>query len=157
MSSSLERAFQFDTSRIAWAHMKGGPEFDYPIDYKIAVLGCQPEHGALDLIVEFAPNSFCHFHRHLAATTTLVLGGEQHLIETSPSGESIHKVRPAGTYAHSPGGDVHMERGGPQGALVFFAMRSRDGAAGGVFDMLDTSRRILASSTIEEMGRGISA
>jgi len=148
----MQPDFRFDTSHIEWTHLEGGPEFDYPINYEIAVLGCQPDIGSLDLIVKFAPNSHCHFHRHAAATTTLVLQGEQHIYETSDDGETVHKVRKAGTYAHSPGGDVHMERGGPEGALVFFAMQSQTGH---VFDLLDADRNIIASSTIEEMAKGL--
>ena len=144
--------FKFDTSHIEWTHLEGGPDFDYPIDYEIAVLGSQPDIGSLDLLVKFAPNSYCHFHRHCAATTTLVLEGEQHIYELGEDGETIHKVRTAGTYAHSAGGDVHMEQGGPQGALVFFAMQAPDGK---VFDLLDAERTVLAESTIEEMSKGI--
>ena len=59
--------------------------------------------------------------------------------------------RKAGTYAHSPGGDVHMERGGPEGATVFFAMQSPDGR---IFNMLDKDRNVLVSTTVEEMGAG---
>lgn len=143
--------FRFDTSHIEWTHLEGGPEFDYPIDYELAVLGSQPDVGSLDLLVKFAPNSFCHYHRHCAATTTLVLQGEQHVFETGDDGATIHKVRPAGSYARSPGGDVHMERGGPEGALVFFGMQSPTGQ---LFDLLDADRNILVSTTIEELAKG---
>jgi hypothetical protein len=144
--------FRFDTSHIEWIHFDGAPEFDYPIDYDLAVLGAQPDVGRLDLLVRWAPNAYCHFHRHCAATTTLVLQGEQHIYETSDDGGSIHKVRQAGTYARSPGGDVHMECAGPEGAVVFFAMQSPTGQ---VFDLLDADRNSLASSTIEEMAKGL--
>ncbi len=143
--------FQFDTSHIEWSHLEGGSEFDYRIDYWVAVMGADPKTGTMDLLVKWAPDSYCHFHRHCAETTTLVLEGEQHIIETRDDGEIIHKVRKAGTYAHSPGGDVHMEHGGPDGALVFFAMRSVDGH---IFDLLDDDRNIIASSTVQEMAAG---
>ncbi len=144
--------FRFDTSHVEWTRLEGGPEFDYPIDYQLAVLGAQPEVGRLDLLVKWAPNAYCHFHRHCAATTTLVLQGEQHIHEIGDDGETIHKVRKAGTYARSPGGDVHMESGGPEGAIVFFAMQSPTGE---VFDLLDADRNILVKSTIEEMAKGL--
>jgi hypothetical protein len=144
--------FRFDTRHIEWTHLQGGDDFDYPIDYELAVLGSQPDVGSLDLLVRFAPNSYCHFHRHVAATTTLVLQGEQHIYETLEGGETLHKVRPAGSYARSPGGDVHMECGGPEGATVFFAMQS---PTGGVFDLLDGDRNILVSTTVEEMAKGV--
>ena len=147
----MQPRFHFDTSHIDWTHLEGGPEFDYRIDYRLAVLGSQPDVGSLDLLVQFAPNSYCHFHRHAAATTTLVLQGEQHIYETTDEGETIHKVRPAGSYARSPGGDVHMECGGPEGALVFFAMQSPDGR---IFDLLDKDRNVLSSASVEEMAQG---
>lgn len=143
--------FRFDTNHIEWTHLKGGAEFDYPIDYWLAVLGARPEIGALDILVKWEPNAYCHFHRHVAATTVLVLEGEQHIHETTDGGETIHKVRRAGEYALNPGGDVHMEHGGPEGALVFFGLHAPDGR---VFDLLDRDRNILATSTIEEMAAG---
>jgi hypothetical protein len=150
----MKPEFRFDTAHIEWTHLEGGPEFDYLIDYEIAVLGSQVDNGTLDLLVKFAPNSYCHFHRHCAATTTLVLEGEQHIYETSADGETIHKVRSAGTYAHSAGGDVHMEQGGPEGALVFFAMHAPDGK---VFELLDADRKVLSESNVEEMAKGLTA
>jgi len=143
--------FQFPTDNIPWVQLKGGPELDYDVDYKIAVLGCRPENGTLDMIIEFAPNSHCHFHRHVAATTTLVLEGEQHIFETTDDGEEIHKIRKAGDYATSAGGDVHMERGGPDGALVFFAFHS---PTGHLFDLLDSERNVIGKTTIEELAAG---
>jgi hypothetical protein len=139
--------------QLEWVHFDGGaPEFDYPIDYDLAVLGAQPEIGRIDIVVRWAPNAYCHFHRHVAATTTLVLEGEQHVVETADDGSPIHKVRKAGTYARSPGGDVHMEYGGAEGALVFFAMQSPTGR---VFDLLDADRNVLVATTVEEMAKGI--
>jgi len=145
---SQKPEFCFDTRHIEWTRLEGSPEFDYPIDYQLAVLGSQPDIGTLDLLVRFAPDSYCHFHRHCAATTTLVLEGEQHVYDVGEDGETIHRVRPAGTYAHSPGGDVHMERGGPEGALVFFAMTSADGH---IFELLDRDRKVISATTVEGM------
>ena len=140
--------FQFDTSHIKWTHLTGGPpEFDYPIDYEMAVLGYQVDKGLLDLIVKWAPNSYCHFHRHAAATTTLVLEGEHIVDEIRPNGETVRSVRPAGTYRHSAGGDVHMESAGPNGATVFFAMHAIDGR---LFELLDKDQNIIATNTVEE-------
>jgi hypothetical protein len=147
----MQNAFHFDTSQIEWTHFQGSPRFDYPIDYAVAVLAAQPELGALDLLVKWAPNAYCHFHRHLAATTTLVLAGEQHIRETGPDGEAVHIVRTAGDYARSPGGDVHMERAGPDGLMVFFGMQSADGR---LFETLDKDHNVLATATIENWAAG---
>lgn len=53
----------------------------------------------------WAPNTYCHFHKHLGNTTSLVLEGEHHTVETL-GGESIHKVRQAGDHAQKPGGEI---------------------------------------------------
>ena len=147
----MDMNFRFPTKDIQWIHLEGGPELDYLVDYKIAVLGSRPERGTLDLMIEFAPNAHCHFHRHVAATTTLVLEGEQHVFETTGAGEKLHKIRSAGDYATSAGGDVHMERGGPEGALVFFAFQTPDGH---LFDLLDRDRNVIGKTTIEELAAG---
>ncbi len=142
---------RFDLSSVDWTHMVGGPEFDYPIEYDVAVLGSQPECGSLDLLVRFAPHSHCHFHRHVAATRTLVLQGEHHVFDMEPNGETIHKIKPAGTYGQSPSGEVHMERGGPDGAIVLFNLYSPTGV---LFESLDPDRNVMAVSTIESMAEG---
>jgi hypothetical protein len=143
--------FNFDTSLIEWTRLQD-PDAGYPCDYELAVLGADPAAGRIDLIVKWPPNAYCHFHRHVADTAVLVVEGEQHIIEIHDDGsEGAHKVRPAGTYAHSPGGEAHMERGGPEGAVVFFAIHSQDGR---VFETLDQDMNILATATIEEMASG---
>lgn len=130
---------------ITWTHLAGSPRFDYPIEYWVAVLGAQPEKGRIDFLSKWAPNSYCHFHRHIGETTTLVLEGEQHIVETTPT-QTIHKVRKPGFYAHTPGGEVHMEYGGPEGTVVFFSCQADNGR---LFEVLDTEENVLAVATIE--------
>ena len=142
---------RFDLSSVDWSHMVGGPEYDYPIEFDVAVLGSQADLGTLDLLVRFAPNSHCHFHRHVAATRTLVLQGEHHVFDVGSNGESVHKIKPAGTYSQSPSGDIHMERGGPNGAIVLFNLHSPSGV---LFETLDADHNVLATSTIESMSEG---
>ena len=142
---------RFDLSNVNWSHMEGGPEFDYPIEFDVAVLGANPDHGSLDLVVRFAPNSHCHYHRHVAATRTLVLQGEHHVFDVEPSGEIVHKIKPAGTYGQSPPGEIHSERGGPDGAIMLFNLHSPTGE---LFETLDTDHNVLATSTIESMSTG---
>ncbi len=142
---------RFDLTDVDWTHMEGGPEFDYPIEFDVAVLGSQADLGTLDLLVRFAPHSHCHFHRHVAATRTLVLQGEHHVFDVGSNGETVHKIKPAGTYSQSPSGEIHMERGGPDGAIVLFNLHSPTGV---LFETLDADHNVLAQSTIESMSDG---
>lgn len=146
----MSTAFNFDTSRIEWTHIED-PEAGYPCEYDLAILSADPKAGRLDLIVKWPANSYCHFHRHVADTAILVVEGEQHITEINDDGsEGASKVRPAGTYAFSPGGEAHMEKGGPEGAIVFFAMYAADGR---LFETLDRDMNVLAASTVEETGK----
>lgn len=140
----------FPPNSIKWVHIDGSPKFDYPIDYWMAVLGARPEKGSIDLLAKWAPNSYCHFHRHHGDTTTLVLEGEQHIVETTPT-QTIHKIRTPGFYSHTPGGDVHMEYGGPEGAVVLFSIQAADGR---LFEVLDKDQNVLAVATIESLLSG---
>ncbi len=142
---------RFDLSDVDWTHMEGGPEFDYPVEFDVAVLGSQADLGTLDLLVRFAPHSHCHFHRHVATTRTLVLQGEHHVFDVGSNGETVHKIKPAGTYSQSPSGEIHMERGGPDGAIVLFNLHSPTGL---LFETLDADHNVLATSTIESMSEG---
>ena len=56
----------------------------------------------------------------------MVLAGELHVvdIDLSTGKELSTKIRKVGDYAHKEPGDVHMERGGPEGALVLFKLKA---------------------------------
>ena len=39
----------FNIDNMTWNHLEGGSDFDYPIDYWIAILGSDPAPGARKL------------------------------------------------------------------------------------------------------------
>ena len=139
---------RFDPASDAWRHLGHDPLFDYPIDYWYSVIDVAP--GRIRFVMRWEPNSYCHFHRHVARTTTLVLSGEHHVIETTPT-QIVHKTRMPGHYVQNPPGDVHMEHGGPSGSLVLFAIDAPDGR---MFEILDRKENVLAVSTIENFAAG---
>lgn len=118
----------FDNKKLRWKRFVGGDQFDYPIDYSAALLQAYDD-GHVDLLYWWAPNAYCHFHRHTARTTSTVLAGELHVIDIDPeTGEETHRrIRKAGDYACKEPGDVHMELGGPEGALVLFNLFNPEG------------------------------
>jgi len=63
----------------------------------------------------------------------------------------VHKIRKPGFFATNPGGDVHMEYGGPEGTLVYFSCQAVDGA---LFDVMDRDGRVLKTATVEEFASG---
>ena len=136
----------YTTQPIIWTRSIGSAKFDYPIDYWVAILGANLETGRIDFLSKWEPNAYCHYHRHLGPMSVLVLEGEQHIIETTPF-ETIHKVRKPGFYTHSAGGDVHMEHGGPSGAVVLFSCQAVDD--GKLFEVLDRQGKVLATATIQ--------
>ena len=121
----------YDNDALRWKHYTGSDKFDYPIDYWSALLNARTD-GHVDLLYRWEPNSYCHFHRHSADTTSLVLEGELHVIDVDPeTGEELSsRVRTVGDYAHKTPGDVHMERGGPEGRWCYSALYAPDGLAG---------------------------
>lgn len=136
----------YRTDAITWQRVIGSPKFDYPIDYWVAILGVNTETGRIDFLSKWEPNAYCHYHRHLGPMSVLVLEGEHHIIETTPS-ETVHKVRKPGFFARSAGGDVHMEHGGAQGAVVLFMCQAEDD--GRLFDVLDKQGNIMVTATIQ--------
>ena len=119
----------------------------YPIDFYSALLSVRPE-GHIELLYWWEPNSYCHFHRHTANTTSLVLKGELHVIDVDPkTGKKLGiNIRSVGDFASKEPGDVHMERGGPEGALVFFSLFTADGS---LAETLSQDGRVLSTSTID--------
>ena len=58
----------------------------------------------------------------------MVLEGELHVDVDLETGEELNtRIRQVGDYAHKTPGDVHMERGGPEGALVLVSLYTEDG------------------------------
>ncbi|NQV21287.1 MAG: hypothetical protein HQ511_07715 [Rhodospirillales bacterium] len=145
-----KRASGFSPDSIEWIHLEGGPNFDYPIDYWIAILGAQPEAGRIDLLAKWEPNAYCHYHRHVCETTSLVLEGEHHIVETTAT-ETIHKTRTRGHYAKNPPGDLHMEYAGPEGSVLLFSLQADDGR---LFEVLDRDDNVLVTATIESLLSG---
>ncbi len=142
----------FANENLRWKHFTGNDSFDYPIDYWAALLGARAD-GHVDLLYRWEPNAYCHFHRHSAATTSTVLAGELHIIDIDPeTGEEVNrKVRSAGSYAHKSPGDVHMERGGPEGALVLFNLYAPDGL---LAETLARDGTVIGQSTVDQILKG---
>lgn len=136
----------FDFDHVAWRQLLGSPQFDYPIDYLIAVTHADRAAGRLDLLVKWAPNAYCHFHRHVCRTVSVVIDGEQHVIEARPK-EIVHKTRQPGFTGQTPDNEVHMERAGPDGCMMLFAMQADDGR---LFEVLDKDGNVLATATLDD-------
>lgn len=131
----------FDVTKPQWKRIPAGNSFDYPIDYWMRILGHNVESGRIDFLTRWAPNSYCHYHRHLGETTSVVIEGEHHLHSESPT-ETHIKVRRPGSVSRAPAGDFHMEKGGPEGSLLFFSMECKDTYA---FEILDVDGKAIAA------------
>jgi hypothetical protein len=143
----------YDLSQAEWYHFGGSPKFDYPIDYAVSVVEADVDRGRIDYLARWAPNCYCHRHRHLGATAAVVIAGEQHIIETHPL-ETVTKVRQAGFTGHVPDGEAHMERAGPDGLTMLFSTHAPDGR---LFEILDDSGTVLAAATIAAFLDGMKA
>ncbi len=141
-----------DFSNLNWIHSEGSPEFDYHIDYWLAFLGADLEAGTVDFLTKWAPNAYCHYHRHLGHTTTLVLQGEHHTIDMNDPNQA-HTVRRPGSYSQKPAGDLHMEYAGPDGAILYFSMKAVDNK---IFQML-LGDEVISESPLEVFVENISA
>jgi hypothetical protein len=139
----------FDPTRYTWREVVGDPSSPYKIKHEYTVLGGDAQAGTLDMIVRWAGDGgHCPKHRHAATTTVLVLEGEQHLWDIHPDGSlGEHTVRRPGDYALSVGdGLPHLERGGDEGASVFFGCHTTTGV---LYEMLDEDGKIVAETTVE--------
>lgn len=142
--------FGHATADLAWQRLTGSPRFDYPIDYAIAVLRAHDDGQRVEFLVAWEPGAYCHFHRHVGATSSTVVAGELHVHE-SEQFLDVHKVRRTGHATANDGGDVHMERAGPEGALVYYDMASPDGR---LFEMLADDRTVLRTVTVADFASG---
>lgn len=138
-------------TNLQWKHYEEGNAFDYPINYSDAILDVSAD-GRLTILVRWEPNCYCHFHRHTAETSSVVLQGELHVTEFDPeTGEELNtRVREVGDYVSKGGVHAHMERGGADGALVLFNIFAPDGE-GLLAEALDTEGQVIAVSTLKKI------
>ncbi|MFA5884831.1 MAG: hypothetical protein WDA60_13335 [Acidimicrobiia bacterium] len=141
---------KLDPDRMPWLEIAGSPDGSYPIHHDLAILGWDRDAGTLDLMIRFDDRGgHCHAHRHVSTTSVLVLEGEQHLDELLPDGTRVHKVRRAGEHHLTPGdANPHMERGGPDGAVLFFSHHTTDGR---LYEIVDDDRNPVAVVTIDSL------
>ena len=149
-STPAEFAETFPGGDLNWTRVTGSRRFDYPIDYEVAVLHVDEASGRIDFLSRWAPDAYCHYHRHIGETSVLVLEGEHHIVETKEH-ETVHKIREPGFFTTNPGGDVHMEYGGAEGTLVYFSCLAIDGA---LFDVMDKDGTVLTTATVEDFTSG---
>ena len=82
----------------------------------------------------------------------MVLQGELH-VQTFEHGERVKTwIRRVGDYAKKSPNDVHMEQGGPDGALVLFELYAPDEQ---LTEQLDPKGNILRTLTTENLQRAL--
>ena len=141
----------YDDSTLSWKRLTDPKKtFDYPVDYWVAILGFDIEKKHVDFMGKWEPNSYCHYHRHLSPTTSIVLAGEHHVVETETA-EKSHKIRTRGDIATTVAGEAHMEYGGVEGSLLLFSM---DCDGGSVFEVLDKSNNVLVGLSFDDFITG---
>lgn len=143
-------SMKLDSQKFAWLEITGNAESSYPIHHDLCILGYDRDAGTIDLLIRFDDRGgHCQAHRHVTTTSVLVLEGEQHLDELRPDGERVHKMRRAGEH-HLTTGDPypHLERGGPEGAVVFFSHHSVDGR---LYEIVGDDGRVISTVTIDSL------
>ena len=85
-----------------------------------------------------------------------MLSGELHVIDIDleTGNETSRRIRKTGDYAAKGPGDVHMEMGGPDGALVLFNLFTTDDQ---LAESLAKDGSVLSRSTLSQILRGRSS
>lgn len=141
---------RLQSNHLDWQHLTGSPQFDYLIDYWVAVTRVDHASGMIEFLAKWEPNAYCHYHRHLGRTSSTILQGEHHLVETTET-QTLHKTRRPGFRGQSPAGEIHMEYGGAAGSTVLFLCEAVDGK---LFDIVGKDGKVLATATLEEFSAG---
>lgn len=132
-------AFRFDASRADWK-----PFVTEGCFYRI--LDVDVQAGTAEMLVKFAPQGRCLYHRHQAAVKTLVLEGDLHLFEPTPDGE-VHSVKPAGSFSTGAGGEVHIEGAGDAACVVYFSMSTKTDV---IYEILDRDLNLKRAITVQD-------
>ena len=126
----------FDPRTVEWRRVTDPSCEEFKVDFEHSLLGYDLASGRLDMLLRYAKGrGHCRRHRHVASTLTLVLEGEQYLIETQPDGTTRSISRKTGDYAlAAPDALPHIEGGGDEGGTILLSMTAPDGI---LFEYLD--------------------
>ena len=126
---------QYDPHTVEWRRVTELDATGLQVDFEYSLLGFDLPSQRLDMLLRFIKRGHCRRHRHIASTVTLVLEGEQHLIELQPDGTTKSIVRKKGDYAiASVDALPHDEFGGEEGGTVLYSMHAPDGILFEYFD-----------------------
>ncbi|MEQ8663787.1 MAG: hypothetical protein RLW62_23460 [Gammaproteobacteria bacterium] len=141
-ATSAPKRFLYDADSVAWH------EFFTPGTY-YRILNVDLATRSADMLVKFAPNSQCMYHRHAACTTTLVLEGELRVRE-QVDGDEVIKIKPAGSYSIGGENEIHIENSGDEQAVIFFAMRSDTDV---IYELLHEDLSLRRAVTVADFDR----
>ena len=112
--------------KLIWKHYSEDENHPFPVSHWGSILDID-DVGHVSALYRWDLGQFCHSHRHVCATTSNVLEGELH-VKTIENGEMVGTtLKRVGDDAKKPPGDMHMEQGGADGALVLFELYAPDG------------------------------
>ncbi|HVY07687.1 MAG TPA: hypothetical protein VHB46_17055 [Burkholderiales bacterium] len=138
----------FDLGAVEWRRITDPAFKGFRVDFEYSLLGYDLASGRLDMLLRYGKGGHCRPHRHVAATVTMVLEGEQFLEEVQPDGtkRSIHRRK--GDYALAAAdAHPHDEHGGEQGGTVLLSMTAKDGI---LFEYFDEDMKNGWTLSIEE-------
>ncbi len=113
---------------------------------EVHVFDVDLERQIADAVFRFPADDTVALHRHVSQTNMLILGGE--LIIYNDDG-SVRDHRKAGNYYVGSRDDVHIEGGGPEGAVVLYSVRGHGDP--NVIELLDKSGAILGALTFDDI------
>jgi hypothetical protein len=126
---------RFDPGVVEWRRITDPDCTRFRVDFEYSLLGYDLAGGRLDMLLRYGRGGHCRPHRHVAATATLVLEGEQFLTEFLRDGTTREIRRGQGTYALAAAdAHPHDEHGGEAGATVLLSMTAPDGILFEYFD-----------------------
>jgi quercetin dioxygenase-like cupin family protein len=141
-SQATDSRFRYDSESVEWKKFITEGCF-----YR--VLHVDVGAGTAEMLVKFSPGGMCMYHRHQAVVSTMVLEGELRIFEQTPNGEVV-KIKPAGSYSVGGKGEIHIEGGGEEGAIVYFNMRTDDDV---IYETLDKDLNLVRSITVADFDR----
>ena len=139
----------YDPDKVEWRNYKDPNNKEFKIDFDYSLLGFDVQNGRLDMLLRYpGGKSHCRRHRHIASTLTLVLEGDQYLMEVKRDGARNYIHRKKGDYDLDKAVALpHLEHGGEKGGTVFLSMQTKNGI---LFEYFDENMKHSWTVSIEE-------
>jgi hypothetical protein len=152
MDRAHTTSYAFDDRNIQWNPVEV-PGFGLWPGFEFSMLAADRDLKLVEFLIKFPPmqeqngqvSNAIFPHRHCAKNNLFVIAGEHRIYETDLKLREVRKVG-SNTISYNPN-DIHREGGGPDGAVIYYSVRGKDGD---LFEVVEDDGKVLGVLKLDD-------